>query len=585
MSTSNRNSVIHNREASEFQGDYRITDKALHNYNTTREKFGSTDIQLTNDKSFNVKDYQYLLEDGKVGMYLIPINEYGVFPGPNGKDVWASQLVDDLLRKKMALNSTDPIYAYMYYIHPELNDNTILGFAVTEKIEMGITHLGAYYGMGVTSNAPPWYHNRSWGVAPSGKVSHGYPCNVMTIALKGVDQAMLNKNLILTDKFLNYGVRFPKDYKNSKFRMVDINTCLMFYKDWILEENYLKTDDTWFTYCAAHKTLVTTIALNLPHNEDSFKEVYGNQEGADFFDVFRKNYFELFGEEFTKEFESDFEPLWKKEGFSKDQIKPFTYEEYAAYDKARRTGTIDCFTGFKPLLPTQATPWAPQSTPDIIFDFVEAYADFLDAGAVISSSTILAFMGPVTERMGISKMTYLINALPIIEDMMQAHAMIYAPSHPAKHYRDSLYYEETLKDLFIAFGGHDTEMERLKLDNSIIQKIEGKLKEFLNHMLNSEILPELLAWWAMKAVRQHWQTIIASPAALQEEAYQWLKENAKEKLNTARQIVTTKEDKIQFNTPPAIAHMIGVGLFDKNPHIELKTVCTVMDFSELELKT
>ena len=106
--------------------------------------------------------------------------------------------------------------------------------------------------------------------------------------------------------------------------MIDINTCLMFYRDWILEKEYLKTDSTWFTYCAAHKTLVTTVALNLPHNRQSFMEVYGATEGSDFYDLFCKNYFDLAGEEFTPDLETYFVPLWQKEGLSPDQIKPFT---------------------------------------------------------------------------------------------------------------------------------------------------------------------------------------------------------------------------------------------------------------------
>ncbi len=585
MSTSNRNSVIHDRNPSIYLGNYQITDQALTNYGTTREKFGSTDILLPEGKSFNVKDYQYLLEDGSVGMYFIPVNEYGVFQGPEGKEVYASQLIYTFLREKLCLKEDDPLYAYMYYIHPELNRNTIMGFAKTEKIEMGITHMGAYYGRGVTSNAPPWYHNRSWGVAPRGKAKYGYPCNVMIISLDGVDQAMLNKNLILTDKFLNYGVRFPIDYKNSKFRMVDINTSLMFYRDWILEKEYLKTDVSWFTYCAAHKTVVTTVALNLPHNKKSFMEVYGDQEGSVFYDIFVKNYFELAGEEFTKELETDFEPLWKKEGFTREQIKPFNYDEYVAYDNARRKGELNSFKGFKPLKPTQATPWGPQFTADIVFDFVEAYADFLDAGAIISSATILGFMGPATERMGISKLEYLMTAMPIIEILMQAHAMIYAPSDPNPDHKESTYYKQTMEGLFLAFGGKPSDTKKLENTGGLLQRFEGKLEEFVSFTLKDKLLPEFMAWWAMTRVRKYWSTIISQPNSLPENAYEWLRSNVEKEFEKARDIVTTDDHKIQFNTPPAIGHMIGVGLFSKNPHIDFKTVCTVMDHTELELKT
>ena len=207
--------------------------------------------------------------------------------------------------------------------------------------------------------------------------------------------------------------------------MIDINTCLMFYRDWVMEANYLKKDTSWFTYCAAHKTLVATVALNLPHNKNSFMEVYGHKEGAEFYDLFCKNYFEIFGEVFTKELETDFVPLWKKEGLTPGQIKPFTLKEYYAYDNARRKRKLDTFTGFKPLAPNQGTGWSPQFTTDVIFNFVEAYADFIDAGAVVSCATVMAYMEQVVERMAISKAEYLMTAVPMLETIMQAHAMVY----------------------------------------------------------------------------------------------------------------------------------------------------------------
>jgi hypothetical protein len=113
MSDSLRNKVLHNREPSVYQGDYQITDEALKKYKIARDKFGSTEIILSADKSFNVKDYQYVLDNGKVGMNLIPINDYGNFETADGGKAHASELVDAYIRKKMNLKPTDPIYAYM----------------------------------------------------------------------------------------------------------------------------------------------------------------------------------------------------------------------------------------------------------------------------------------------------------------------------------------------------------------------------------------------------------------------------------------------------------------------------------------
>jgi len=582
MSNSSLNQVMHNSNPSVYAGDYQVTEAALKNYVITRDKFGTTDIELPDGTTFNVKDYQYVLENGNVGMYLMPINEYGTFTAADGKEVWASQLVDTFLREKMKISPTDPLYAFVYYIHPELNKNTLQGFAQTEKVEMGITHLGAYYGQGVTSNSPPLYHNRRWGVVGP---TFGYPCNVMIVSMDGVDQAMLNKNFLLTDKFLNYGVRFPKDYKNSAFRMVDLNTCLMFYRDWIMEANYLKTDSTWFTYCAAHKTLVTTVALNLPHNRNSFKEVYGEKEGSDFYDLFCKNYFALVGEEFTAAEETDFTPLWKIEGFTPAQIKPFTIDEYNAYDTARREGKLGSFTGFRPLEPTQGTGWGPQLAADVILNFVEAYADFIDASAIVSCATIMGYSTQVIARMGITEEEFLNTAMPILETIMQAHAMVYAPKDPNPDYEKSNYYIQTFEGLYIGFGGKKENIPDALNNFPIFEKYEGKLKEFVAFLQQDQLFPEFLAWWSLWQVRKNWATIISKPSISPNDAYEWLKTAVSSLFENARKIVATQEDKIQYNTPPAIAHMIGIGMFAKNQHIQMKTVCTVMDHSELEPKS
>ena len=578
MSANSRNKVLHSRQPSVYAGDYQVTDQALKNYGVERDKFGSTDI-LLQDKSFNVKDYQYELDTGDIGMYFIPINEYGAIKTADGQQAWASQLADTFIRQKMGIGDEDPLFCYMYYIHPELNRNTIAGFATTEKSEMGITHLGSYYSQGVTSNSPPLYHNRSWGVAGG---TLGYPCNVMILSMDGTDQAMLNKNFLLVDKFINNGVCFPKDYKHSAFRMIDINTCLMFYRDWIMEANYLKTDLTWFTYCAAHKTLVTTVALNLPHNRKSFMEIYGAQEGSSFYDLFCDKYFSLAGEDFTPDLETDFEPLWKKESLTPEQIKPFTIDGYNAYDSARRAGELDRFKGFRPLLPTQATGWGPQLAADVIFDFVEAYADFIDAGAIVSCATIMGYMSQVDMRMGITPAEYLITALPILETIMEADAIIYVPADANPDCDTSSYYIQRFEELYLGFGGKQENLSAALKNFPVFEKQTGNLKSFVDFMLQNNAAPEYLAWAALWKVRRNWAVIQSKPAMQPLQAYEWMKERIKKQFDEARKILAPAAAGIQFNVPPSIAHMMAIGMFPANEHIKLKTICTVMNHTELE---
>ena len=40
-----------------------------------RDGFGTTAELLENGNSFNVKDYQYVLDNGKAGMHFIPVDE------------------------------------------------------------------------------------------------------------------------------------------------------------------------------------------------------------------------------------------------------------------------------------------------------------------------------------------------------------------------------------------------------------------------------------------------------------------------------------------------------------------------------
>ena len=103
-------------------------------------------------------------------MTFLPVNDHGEVMGPDGETRYGSQLIDELLREKMALKPDDPIYAPIYYIHPEQNKGNLITFAnpeVTDKVEMGITHWGSYLGNGRTSNAPPlwWFGSSPVGAA------------------------------------------------------------------------------------------------------------------------------------------------------------------------------------------------------------------------------------------------------------------------------------------------------------------------------------------------------------------------------------------------------------------------------------
>lgn len=578
-----RNPIIHDRGPSAYPGPYQVTNNALKAYGVARELFGTTEVLDADGSSFRVKDYQYALPDGSVGMTFLPVCDTGAATAPDGGMVYSSVLVDEFLRAAMKLQPEDQVFAFMYFIHPELNRGSVLEFAKSDKIELGITHMGAYQGGGRTTNSPPLYHNRGWGVKGEVNNSFGYPANVLILRMADTDQAMLNKNLALTDNVLNYGVRFPVDYKNSRFRPADINTALMFYRDWVLEEHYLRSDVSWFTYCAAHKTLVANIGLNLPHNLEAFREIYGSDDGAEFFKIFSQFHFEVFGTEFTPDLQTNFEPLWKKQGLAPAQIKPFTLAEYTAWDNARMNGSLDSFTGFKPVAPDVGTPWAPQMAADIVYDFVQSYADFVDAGAIAMTATVLGFADPVSQRLGVSKLDYLIGVMPIAQQAMRADACIKAAVSPAPNYHDSAYYQATFVALYTAFGGQDSNADAAFARVTAASPTES-LWNKIKGLITGDLMPEVLAWLALERVREDWNAIIAGGAVPLATAYVDFMNAVSAAFAKDRAKVVSSPAGIQFNTPPAIGHMIGTGMFPCNQLVSLAPVLTVMNYSELERK-
>ena len=576
-----RNPVVHDTGQSNFPSPYELTDLALKNFDVSRENFGSTEILLPSGQHYIVKDYVYPLPDGTIGMHFIPVNDYGSVLTPENEQVNGNSIIDKFLRDKMKLKDDEPIYALLNYFHPEQNKGSI-EFLTTksDKIEMGFTHLGAYHGLGYTTNSPFLYHaNRFCVDGSTDNTIFGYPANVQIISMTGVPQSTLNKNLQYADTILNFGIMFPKNYKESKFRASNLNISLMFYRDWIKYEGYLRNDDTWFTYCAAHKTLVANIALNLPHNLQSFQEVYGQEEGSDLFQRFVKLYSNIIGPDpgFVSVNETDFVPLWKQQGFTVEQISPFTLDEFNDYQSARHENRLGTFTGKKPLKPNQGTVWTAQTSADVIYNFIRQYVEILDASSVGSSAVILAFMPIIDERMGISQLEYLVHAMPMIEKLMVADASIFA----AKDQNN--YLQTVFTELIIAFGG--------KSDNTFVLKDEIKKIKILklteagvNDFIKNNYVPEALAAWALISVVEKWDEIIKAGTVPPMEAYNVMMENIQSEIDIAKEILVTNPAKIEYNAPPAIIHGICNGIYKSNEFVTVEEVCTVIDYSQLQLK-
>jgi hypothetical protein len=549
-----KGAAIHAKGPATFEGA-KMSPAALQSAfgGVKAEDFGSTRVQLPGmggpGKEFVVRDMQYDLGGGKVGMRLVPVKD---------DDPAASKAMDELLRKEMKLGANDPIFALVAYVHPEKHTGSIKDLGDTMlKTEMGNTHLGAYVGGGKTTNSPETYHGKTWEVK-------GYPANVQIVSLAGTPQATLNKNLLAADSVLNAGVKFPPDYKNDPFRTVDLNTTLMFYRDWLKDEPYLKTDPTWATYCAEHKTIVTNIGLNVPHNEASFKEIFGADEGAKLWSTFKEKFKAANGREFTAADETSFEPLWKKEGLKPDQLHAPTKAEYDAYQKARFDGSLKSgrYQGYEPLPVGKSLAWKPESTADLVKNFMETYAPFKEVGGVVSCASILAFKPVVQQRMGVSDEEFMKLAKPLLQEIMAAEAIARAPTDQAKLPE---WTQKTTGTLYVALGGKPQDFAP---GGTVNPQLMGLAKELMGKVPNG--LAQLPRVATMDAEKRN------------DYANGWMRKNIQDELTAARGAMVSDPGKTEFYSPPAITNRVANGIVDSNRFVSVKVVATAVDASEVQ---
>lgn len=541
---------MHQKGTATFEGAKFKDEVLLNDFNRINmADFGATKVQLPTGKEYVVRDMQYALGNGKVGMKFVPVGN---------DDPAANKQMDDLLRKEMKLKPNEPIFALIAYIHPEKHTGSIKELGDTMlKTEMGNTHTGAYVGGGKTTNSPEGYHGKTWEVK-------GYPANVQVVSLAKVDQGTLNKNLLNADNVLNMGVKFPPDYKNDPMRTVDINTTLMFYRDWIKDEPYLKNDPTWHTYCAEHKTIVTNVGLNVPHNEASFKEIFGAAEGGELWTRYKAKFEAANGRPFTAADETRFEPLWKKEGLKPDQIKAPTKAEYDAYQAARFDGSLKAgrYQGYEPLPVGRSMAWKPETTADLVKNFMETYAPFREVGGPISAASLLAFKPVIQERMGIDDATFMKLAKPMLQEIMAAEALARAPADQTQL---PAWSQQTTGALYVALGGKKEDFApggtidpaRMGLAKELMGKVPAALTQ----------LPKLAT---------------LTPEKRNDQAYAALRRNMQDELEAARGQMVSDPGKTEYYSPPAVTNRVVNGIVDSNRFVNIRVVATAVDQSEVQ---
>lgn len=432
-----------------FEGPYRLNPASIGNAAIfgalpSAAKFGKVAVPLPTGGVREVGDNIFNLGNGKVGVRVYPAAD-----GPN-----SSKEIDGFLRKMMGIGPEPErrtaenyhkarIYASVVYWHPELYaakgmEDLAKNMLATEGRS---THEGSYLGNGETSNSPEGYHRKTWGLVDGTT----YPAHVLMESLKGVDQETYNWQGYALDKVLNKGVEFPNDYKHDIYRARDVNTALMFFRDWVLEKPYLKEDNSWATYCAEHKNIVRILRMNLPLNEASFKKAFGDAEGAQVWQAWSKPggaFEQAHGVAWRQDYETHFKPVWERDGFAPEQIRPFKdQDEYNRHEVARDQGP-EALAAYKAaggqvsLGDTQAMPYATESTSDLIRDFIETYASFAQVGGVAASATIMSFKDVAIDRLcldedangnrveGHGNKVFMAHALPVIQEILYHEALV-----------------------------------------------------------------------------------------------------------------------------------------------------------------
>lgn len=528
-----------------------------------------------------IRDQHYLLgldpkdPTGKtplIGIRPIPIidreglpksDAYNVYPrigkAADGTEVRGAEILDKHLREQFGYgpdDTTGPIYSILVYTHPEIKSVKLEEMGKPEHLigEMRKTHMGAYIGEGKTRNSPFNYEQQKLN-------ARGYPIQAVLIGFQGAkDQRTFNTNALITLRLLNEfngGPIFPSDYKFDFFATQSLKDVLEFYRAWVdptwvrPEEvnstdperkdkpffKILQRDPRYATYCAEHQTIILNAALNIPQNEKGYQEIWGNEVGADLFAKARAAFKAVTGQEMPVIDPDSYIPLWQLEKIA----NPLSITE-----------------------PGASLAWAPESTADIVADFVETYADFTRVESpVVPAAAILGFMAESIKRMEITPEIFLKTALPFIAKIFLYDATTRFKGVPEAMINQAI-------DAYI-------QANRAPL-MGLLEKLPGVDREALAKTIFSEI--ENKRDWIAK---NQWDVAVAKDNFLSDPEVEAAMKAAVSLVvrNVTDAEIKAGKKRVQFYAPPAVLSRIEMGLHPSNPFVFIHTTATIFDAVEL----
>lgn len=523
---------------------------------------GAISLGLPQGGSILIRDLQYALPDGKVGLHLLPTvdrpgmvgsREWKAYPPKgqtaDGKTVEGSTLVDTFLREQFGLPKNDdsaPLFAVVTY--SRMQENLSGTFRNLQDYSQNrTTHMGAYEGKGLTRHSPYDYATtRGWENA-------GYPATLSIVTMKGVEPRQFNLNAQISLKVLNEfngGVKFPNDYKFDYFRQINLKEVLDYYRGWVdvkWERNpgegpynrKLQEENSFHCYCSEHVTMALNIAANVPHNKARYQQIWGAVEGAKLFELARARYKEAFKEDMPET--GDFTPLWERHGIK---------------DPATHT------------VVGEALVWNPLTVPDLLKGFMTQYANWQRIGPVMSSLALMKFSGEAQKRLGLSPENYAKMAVPVMAKMLQFDVASRLAGVPRGAHFDAAFaqYVKATQQ------GFDAALAQLGAEGQAV-------KPLIAH--------------AMAGLAQAKDWAAQTPLASSEVARAGFEKAIEADLQVARAIppklgiddsVATGETYVQHYSPPHVVSLINNGLYKTNPHIELRTVGTTLPASEVRAR-
>lgn len=624
-------------------GDWDLDPKAMQSHydGLPVEQFGSLNLSLSpgvplisraTGKRKYIRELHYMLGNGQIGVrpipivdrpgppdspdpdYLQPNSKYWKnYPTPgkaaDGTPVRGSEALDQLLRSEYGFTPNDtqaPLFALYGLTHPELYDLdfSLLGNLHFLKTENSITHLGAYIGEGQTRNSPASYGAMRWEILhqsrqkPLGRLeSRGYPANIYIVKPRwpGVETRSFLTNILVTLRLLNElndGPSFPIDYKSDWVQTINLEETLAFYRAWIDPEwkrdpaddkpylQKIKNDPLYQSYCSEHLTIVLNVAANLVQNEQGYKDVWGNTEGAKLWQLAKRRY------------ENRERLVTIGEGvYMTQELGPNANSKFPEIDSRRVTPlwkTLGIRNPAREKTISKGLIYPLVTNADLIAAMIEQYANWVDVGPVLATGALFHFLPEAMRRTGITQADYTQFAIKFAIKMIKHDAS-------AQNFAEAGDVEKAYLDYLNQLEQGDLAVQRPGLRTiftNLETSIPGVTQDALAAILDPLKTRASIAWIKKNNGKD-----------LNKEAWPAFLDDVKSDMESARaiepvipqgQVVTRADAKggeqteknIKYYTPPAVIHRMAVGVYPyAERYLEIRAVATAFEASELRRAT